>query len=102
MPIKTYYSDTFTGEIDKNIREILYDKEEDSEYTRQRTRLKKALVGVIKEELTPRQKEIIMLYYYHQINTVEIAKQLCISPQSVSATMARARKRMFRILKYYI
>ncbi len=95
MPRRETYSDTFTGEADSHIREILYGKEEEGS-------LKRLLLNVIKNELTARQKEIIMLYYFKEMNIVEIAKLKNISPQAVSALMARARVRIFRIMKYYV
>ena len=59
------------------------------------------LLKVINNELTPRQKQIIMLYYFKKIDIVRIGKELGISPQAVSAVMSRARLRMYRILQYY-
>lgn len=97
MSRRESYSDTYTGEADKNIRAIL---ESDSEGDSIR-KLKKLLLNVINNELTPRQKEIIMLYYFKDIDIVTIAKQLQITPQAVSAVMSRARIRMYRILQYY-
>lgn len=97
MPRRESYSDTYTGEADRSIRAILeIDSEEDSIRT-----LKKLLLNVINNELTPRQKEIIVLYYFKGIDTVTIAKQLGITPQAVSAVMSRARIRMYKIMKYY-
>lgn len=96
MARRETYSDTFTGEADSHIREILYGREEDE------SPLKKLLLNVIKNELTERQKEIIMLYYFKDMNIVEIAELKNISPQAVSALMARARMRIFRVMKYYI
>ena len=98
MPIRERYSDTYTGEADENIRRILYGSDDGSG----RTKLKGLLLNIIKNELTPRQKEIIMLYYFKNENTTEISKRLGVSPQAVSAAMSRARLRMFRILKYYL
>lgn len=66
------------------------------------TRLRRILLKVINNELTPRQKEIIMLYYYKGTDTVKISQKLGITPQAVSAVMARARMRIYRILQYYI
>lgn len=98
MPRRESYSDTFTGKADEGIRAILeYDDE--SGNTR---KLRKILLNVINNELTPRQKEIIVLYYFKKTDIVTIGKQLGISPQAVSAAMKRARLRMFRILKYYV
>lgn len=97
MPRRESYSDTYTGEADRSIRAILeIDSEEDSIRT-----LKKLLLNVINNELTPRQKEIIVLYYFKGIDTVTIARQLGITPQAVSAVMSRARIRMYKIMKYY-
>ncbi|WP_296725752.1 sigma-70 family RNA polymerase sigma factor [Ruminococcus sp.] len=93
------YKDTFTGEADKGIRRILgCDKEEEGNTQR----LRRVLLKVINNELTPRQKEIIMLYYFKNIDTSDISERLGVSPQAVSAAMSRARMRMFRILQYYI
>lgn len=97
MARRESYSDTFTGEADKGIREILEGgSKEDSAL-----RLRKMLLKVINNELTPRQKQIIMLYYFKKIDIVRIGKELGISPQAVSAVMSRARLRMYRILQYY-
>ena len=98
MPIRESYSDTFTGQADSGIRAILYDKSEDDGVRK----LKKLLLNVINNELAPRQKEIIVLYYFKRTDIVTISKQLNITPQAVSAAMKRARLRMYRIMKYYI
>ena len=98
MPIRESYSDTFTGQADSGIRAILYDKSEDDGVRK----LKKLLLNVINNELTPRQKEIIVLYYFKRTDIVTISIQLNITPQAVSAAMKRARLRMYRIMKYYI
>ncbi len=98
MSKRDSYADEFSGDTDKGIRSILeYDSDEESG-----NRLKRILLKVINNELTPRQKEIIMLYYYKGADTVKISRQLGITPQAVSAAMARARMRIYRILQYYI
>ena len=76
MSRRKSYSDTFTGAADEGIREILDNKsEEDS-----RGRLKKILLNVINNELTPRQKEIIMLYYFQKKDIVAISRELEVTP----------------------
>ncbi len=99
MSRRKSYSDTFTGAADEGIRLILEGKstEEDS-----RRKLRKVLLKVINNELTPRQKEIIMLYYFQRMDIVTIGRELGVTPQAVSAAMSRARLRMFRILQYYL
>ncbi|MCM1314900.1 MAG: sigma-70 family RNA polymerase sigma factor [Prevotella sp.] len=96
MARRERYSDKVTGEVDKNIRAIIECRSNESSVSR----MKKILLNVINNELTPRQKEIIMLYYFKGIDTVTIARQCGITPQAVSALMFRARKRMYRIMKY--
>ena len=96
MPRRESYRDTFTGEADKEIRGILCGGNDD------RVRLRGVLLKVINNELTPRQKEIIMLYYFKDKDTTEIAELLGVSPQAVSAARARARLRLARILRYYL
>ncbi len=98
MSRRKSYSDTYTGAADEGIRQILEGHSKDDD----RARLKKVLLKVINNELTPRQKQIIMLYYFHRTDTVTIARELGVTPQAVSAVMSRARLRMFRILQYYL
>ena len=98
MPIRERYSDTYTGEADENIRRILYGSDDGSG----RTKLKGLLLNVIKNELTPRQKEIIMLYYFKNADVAAISEKLGVSQQAVYAAMSRAKKTMYGILKYYI
>ena len=97
MAKRDTYSDSFTGEADRGIRLILgLDDDEDG------SRVRRVMLKIINNELTPRQKEIIMLYYFKDTDIVSISKRLGVSPQAVSAVMSRARMRMFRILQYYI
>ena len=53
-------------------------------------------------ESASRQSQIIMLYYFKEMNINEIAQTLDISPAAVSVTMKRARNKLFNILKYII
>jgi RNA polymerase sigma-70 factor (ECF subfamily) len=92
------YSDTFTGKADEGIRAIL----EGGDHEDGTRKLRKILLNVINNELTPRQKEIIVLCYFKKTDIVTISKQLGVTPQAVSAAMIRGRLKLYRILKYYI
>ena len=98
MSKRNTYSDTFTGAADKGIRKILGCDDEDEPARK----LRRIMLKVINNELTPRQKEIIMLYYFKDMDTVAIGETLGITPQAVSQLMSRARIKMFRVLQYYI
>lgn len=52
------------------------------------------------EELTDRQRELIRLYYLENMNMTKIARQLNISPSTVSRTLKRGRGRLRKYLKY--
>lgn len=98
MSKRKAYSDTFTGDADRGIRSLLSSRDEDQSAGK----LRRTLLKVINNELTPRQKEIIMLYYFRNVDTVAISKMIGVTPQAVSAAMSRARLKMYNILKYYI
>ena len=98
MSRRESYSDTFTGKADEGIRAIL----EGGGHEDGTRKLRKILLNVINNELTPRQKEIIVLYYFKKTDIVTISKQLGVTPQAVSAAMLRGRLKLYRILKYYI
>lgn len=100
MSRRVTYSDSFSGETDRGIRSILCMEDNDSgDYMR---KLKRVLLNVINNELTARQKEIIMLYYFKDMDIVRIAELLGVTPQAVSAAMKRARLKIYRFMQYYI
>ena len=92
------YSDKIRGKEDSGIKRILGygDKDEKT------SRLRSILLKIINNELTPRQKEIIMLYYFKNADVAAISEKLGVSQQAVYAAMSRAKKTMYGILKYYI
>lgn len=87
-------------EFDKKIIELSYadSAESNSELLK---KVKKIMLQIIKNDLTPRQKEIIMLYYFKNMNTVEIARMLNVDSSTVSRTLCRARRNLLDRLKYY-
>ena len=65
-------------------------------------RLKRALREVIKNDLTPRQKEMVVLYYYEGMKMFRIAEKLNLDISTVSRTIKRARRNIYDRLKYLI
>lgn len=61
----------------------------------------KLLRNLMKEVLTTRQNEIIVLYYYENLTHKQIAQRLGIAECTVSRTKKRARQRLARYLYYY-
>lgn len=68
----------------------------------QLTIVQKALRRAIEEELTPRQREVLLLYYFEGMLQPEIASHLGINKSSVSRTIKRARERLKKSLHFYV
>ena len=52
------------------------------------------------EELTPRQKQMLELYFDQGMNMPQIARALDLNRSTVSRTLRRARERLYRCLRY--
>ena len=57
-------------------------------------------VTAIRDELTPRQMELVKLYYVDQHTMQEIADMLEVCPSTVCRTLQTARRNLKRCLKY--
>ncbi len=66
----------------------------------QKPSAEKAVIMAIDEELTERQRQVLLLYYFDGKNIIEIAKMLGINKSSVSRLLSRARMRIEKVLKY--
>lgn len=98
MSRRRLYKDDFCGDADRGIRELLTDGSDQDSGNK---RLKRIMLNVINNELTARQKEIIVLYYFKEMDIVRIAELLGVTPQAISAAMKRARLTLYRYIKYY-
>ena len=63
-------------------------------------RLRRNLRIAREQELTPRQKQVLELYYDQHLTISEIALQLHVNPSTVCRTLQRARQRLHRCLQY--
>ena len=66
----------------------------------QQQALRRRLHRAIREELTPRQLQLVTMYYSDNMMLREIAQELGISVSTVSRTLSRARARLRRCLRY--
>lgn len=67
-----WYSDKMKGREDLGIKRILSRGKKD----KNASKLRSILLKVINNELTPRQKEIIMLYYFKDADVADISEKL--------------------------
>lgn len=66
----------------------------------QLSRLRRNLRLARKQELTPRQQQVLTLYYDRGMNMPQIARQLGVNRSTVSRTIRRAKERLYRCLRY--
>ena len=78
----------------------LYVRQMATTNAQEHSRLKRNLIRAIREELTPRQREVLTMYYAGNLSVNDIAAALCVCPSTVSRTLRRGEQRLFRCLRY--
>lgn len=68
--------------------------------TKQHNKLKHNLIVAITNDITPRQREVIMLYFADHLKQCEIGERLGIDKSTVSRTIARGKRKIRKLLKY--
>ena len=63
-------------------------------------RLKRNLSRALRQDITERQRQYMMLYYGKNMTMPEIAKALGVNKSTVSRTLKRGRQRLYRCLRY--
>lgn len=63
-------------------------------------RLRRNLRQVREQELTPRQRQMVELFFEQNMSVTEIARHLGVSNSTVSRTLKRAKDRIRKYLKY--
>ena len=64
------------------------------------TRLRQNLRRARQQELTPRQQQVLTLYYDQGMNMTQIAQTLGVNCSTVSRTIRQAKQRLYRCLRY--
>ena len=63
-------------------------------------RLKRNLTYALRQDITPRQREYMMMYYGKNMSMEEIAREAGVNKSTVTRTLKRARQRLYRCLRY--
>lgn len=63
-------------------------------------RLKRNLTHALRQDITPKQREYMMLYYGQGMSMDAIGKHLGVNKSTVSRTLKRGRQRLYRCLRY--
>lgn len=75
-------------------------RENGEDNAEQLSRLRRNLRRAREQELTPRQRQVLALYYDQGLNMVEIGRRLGVNRSTVSRTLVRAKERLYRVLRY--
>ncbi|MBQ3496535.1 MAG: sigma-70 region 4 domain-containing protein [Oscillospiraceae bacterium] len=86
----------FHGDMTAWLRENAADNADDIR------RLRRALRAAREQELTPRQREMLYMHFELAMSMTQIAGELGVDKSTVSRTIARAKGRLYRILRYTI
>lgn len=71
-----------------------------SDNSAQMSRVKRNLLRALREDVTPRQREMLLLYYGEQLNMRQIGTRLGVDESTVSRTIKRGERRLQRCLRY--
>ena len=63
-------------------------------------RLKRNLAHALRQDVTEKQREYLLLYYVEGLNLREISERTGVNISTVSRTMKRGRERLYRCLRY--
>lgn len=75
-------------------------RENQGDNAEQMARLRRNLRKARQQELTPRQREMVRLYYDEGMTMLQIGELLGVNRSTVSRTLRRAKNRLYRCLRY--
>ena len=78
----------------------VYARQMASDNSKEVSRLKRNLIRALQEDVTPRQRQTLLLYYYDGLNMREIGERLGVDKSTVSRTIKRGERRLRRCLRY--
>lgn len=78
-----------------------FDNEEQENNAQKINYLKNILKKIIINDLTSRQKQVCLLYFYEKKNIPQIARMLNLNKSTVSRTLARSIRNINDKIKYY-
>ena len=78
----------------------VYARQMSSDNSKEISRLKRNLIRALQEDVTPRQRQTLLLYYSDGLNMREIGERLGVDKSTVSRTINRGERRLRRCLRY--
>ena len=78
----------------------VYSRQMSADNSQEISRLKRNLIRALWEDITPRQRETMLMYYGQGLNMREIGQKLGVDKSTVSRTIKRGEHRLQRCLRY--
>ena len=78
----------------------MYSRQIQADNSQEVSRLKRNLIRCLREDITAKQREMILLYYAEGKNMREIGEVMGVDKSSVSRTIKRGEHRLRRCLRY--
>lgn len=78
----------------------VYTRQMSADNSQEISRLKRNLIRALREDVTPKQRQVLLLYYAEGMNMREIGEQLGVDKSTVSRTIKRGERRLQRCLRY--
>ena len=78
----------------------VYTRQMAADNSREINRLKRNLLRAMQEELTPRQRQVIAMYYGQKLTMQEIGERIGVQRSTVCRTLHRGEQRLYRCLRY--
>ncbi len=78
----------------------MYTQQIAADNTRELSRLKRNLIRCLREDVTPKQRQMMLLYYAEGKNMREIGQAMGVDKSTVSRTIKRGERRLQRCLRY--
>ena len=78
----------------------VYARQMSADNSKEISRLKRNLIRALQEDVTPRQRQALLLYYSDGLNMREIGERLGVDKSTVSRTIKRGERRLRRCLRY--
>ena len=78
----------------------VYARQMSSDNSKEISRLKRNLIRALQEDVTPSQRQTLLLYYSDGLNMREIGERLGVDKSTVSRTIKRGERRLRRCLRY--
>ena len=78
----------------------MYTRQIAADNTRELSRLKRNLIRCLREDVTPKQRQMMLLYYAEGKNMREIGEAMGVDKSTISRTIKRGERRLQRCLRY--